>query len=157
MKKCITTSLCLFLFFTTFSFAKVSSPIKGLFMPERVTAAVGKTVQLTLTLETSTLFSAVEVSIDLPRGIELVKGKRVFELLNFKPGEKKSFSYDVRVLQKGEKRIIVTAKAKNLGPNEAFGNAFSLVINPESVKDNSVVTTDSDGTRAVVKTVPNNR
>jgi hypothetical protein len=136
------------------SFAKPLGPIKGQLMPAEATAAVGKTLEFTLTIETTMQFSAVSVELVLPPGVKLLKGSRAAEIRDFKPGEKRTFNYKVRVQKGGEQRIIATAKAKGLAPNEAFGGAFSAVINPRPVKDNPAVTTDSDGTKIIVTTIP---
>lgn len=135
-------------------FAKTMGPIKGSLVPAKATAAVGETVALTLMFETTTPFKAVEVKIKLPPGVKLVKGSPVTEIANFKPGEKRELSYKVRVRKAGEQRIIATVNAKGLGPNEAFGNAFASVINPAPANDDTVVTTDSDGTKIIVNGVP---
>lgn len=132
--------------------AKMPSPIQGTLVPETIRAKVGRTVSLTLELLTSKKFKAVELSVKLTDGVSLVEGKPVEQISNFAPGEKKKFVYRVRVQKAGEQRVTFSAKAKELGPHEAYGNVFIAVVNPKPVVDNSVTMTDSDGVKAVVTT-----
>lgn len=142
----------LFLIFLSLpALAKFGSPFKGTLLPEKAIAAVGKVVALTLTLETAEKFGAVEVSIKLPKGLELIKGEKVSRLVDFAPGEKKKFSYQVRVKEKGEQQVIVGVKAKDLSEGLGLGTAFVSFINPLPAKDNGTHTVDSDGTKAFVK------
>ena len=138
------------MFSSTLLWAKYQTPITGLLSPAVQKAAVGKSVPLALTLETVKPFKSVEVTIKLPKGLELTKGEKVLEIADFKPGEKKIFHYTVQMKEKGEQKITVSARVKNLSDSEAWGNSFVSVINPELVKSNTRIMTDSDGMKAIV-------
>lgn len=144
--------IILFLIFFSFpALAKFTSPFKGTLLPEKAKAEIGKVVVLTLRLETKEKFGEVEVSIKLPKGLELIKGEKVSRVVNFAPGEKKKFYYRVRVKEKGEQQVIIGVKIKGLSEGLGLGTTFVSLINPEPVKDNGTHTVDSDGTRAFVK------
>lgn len=109
--------------------AKLKSPLQGVIVPAETRAKVGRTVPITLTITTAQPFKAVDVAIQLPSGVELVQGKPVEEIADFKPGEKKLFRYKVRVTQVGKQVVMVTARARHLDPHEGWGNTFVTVIN----------------------------
>ena len=150
MKRSTVIFLLVMLFSSELLWAKYPTPITGSFLPSVERAAVGKSVPLTLTLETVKPFKFVEVTIKLPKGLELTNGEKVREIADFQPGEKKIFHYTVRVKDKGEQKITVSARVKNLGEGEAWGNFFISVINPELVKSNTKIMTDSDGIKVIV-------
>ncbi len=131
--------------------AKFTSPFKATLLPEKANVDVGKAVTFTLTLRTTEKFDAVEVAIKLPKGLELIKGEKIWRLVNFAPGEKKKFSYRVRVKEKGEQQVIIGVKAKDLSEGLGMGTTFVSFINPEPVKTDGTHTVDSDGTRVFVK------
>lgn len=145
--------IVLFLFIAQMVAAKPVGPVKGSISPEVVKVSVGKVVAFALTLETDIAFSELEVNLKLSNGVELVNGKSVTSLLDIKPHDKKILNYKVRVKEKGEQKVIVTARAKNLGPHENYGKTFITVINPLPEKK-PVIQTDSDGVRSNVTTVP---
>lgn len=130
--------------------AKYPNPFVGRIVPEQKKIAVGRNVPLTLTLETKRPFKLAQVAIKLSPGVTLVSGKEISEITDFKLGEKKIFNYTVKVKEKGEQKITISAKALGLGPNEAWSNSFVSTINPEPVKDNSKIMTDSDGVKIIV-------
>ena len=149
LKKLLIVVALIFISFP--ALAKFTSPFKGALVPATIEGEVGRIVTLTLTLETVEKFHTVEVAIKLPKGLELINGKKVARVVNFAPGEKKEFSYRIRVKEKGEHEVIIGVKTRDLREGLGQGTTFVSFINPAPVKDNGTHTVDSDGTRAIVK------
>lgn len=138
------------------SYAKVPNPFVGTISPERISAKPGTTVPVKLVVETMSPFARVEVAARPAAGLKLVEGKSRVELVDFKPGEKKTFDYRVLVKDAGEQRFMVAVKALGLESGVAFGNAFIAMINPED-KPTGTEQTMPDGTKVFITNVPSKK
>ncbi len=135
----------IFLFIAFPAWAKQeNNPIVGQVTPEVVSvAASGEIVSFTVSMETERRFSRMALEIKIPEGITLISGRERQEFTDFKPGEKQSFHFSLKIGSLKEKQIFFTARAMEL-KDEAVSQVMVAVVNP-SPSDKSFIEIDKSG------------
>lgn len=133
--------------------AKELNPFQGGFSPETTVAELGTIVRLELKLETSREFGRARLTLNLPDGLKLYRGKPDILLADFEPTNPRTLIFEFEVTQAGEQKIWATLEALDLSPGETVRQSYLAVINPTEQTPDYELHTDTSGQKIRVKEV----
>lgn len=134
--------------------AKEPNPLQGAFQPEQLSAEVGSTVTLVLVFEPLREFAKVKLSLTVPPGLQLVRGKTTTELTDLKPDKKTEVTYVFRLTKPGEQELWARAVVQGLSATEFIAQSYLVIVNPVEKSDDYRIEEDAHGRKIRVHEVP---
>ena len=140
------------------AFAKEAPPVSGGFNPERLKAAEGEIVELSLEFTSEINAAEWKLNMELPDGLVILEGMKKNHDDVLEPGRKYAFHYKLKMLTAGEKRIwayLHYSDAQRTGIT--LSAAFLAIINEDLKKEDSEIKSDKKGRSLRVIKIPSTK
>jgi len=134
--------------------AKELNPLQGGFAPEKIAAAPGQNITLTLSIEPLRAFAKVQLTLTVPDGLQLISGGSSVTLTNLKEGKSYKIKYVLRVNTSEPRELWAQAVVQGLPAGEYVAQSYLAQVNPKEKPDDSRVEDDGTGRKIRVIEVP---